>query len=716
MKRIKELCMLLALTGISQAALAALPVTSGLVMNLDADNISPSMTGANGEVSVWPDEIASANDAVQPNLDNCPLLTQANPDFKGHSTVAFDGYNDWMSLNNNLVNVGSFTMFAVAKYNATTNQYLVTGQSDGGANRIRFAYNASSFAWRSGSSGEYRHTPNNNVNLFGSNSSAEFSLNGELVATYENTSTETPGAFGLGSYGRGSKDFMNGDIATFILYNRKLTQAEMDQMESYLMTKYMVNVSNPMPAEGDVGVGDPQDDVMVTFQWDAAPNPMDPTKVDPAIAKQYLYVSGGNTDPNMFKVAEINVTDYDNLTTTFGPVALEYDTTYSWQVVEALSDGHGGALAEDDPNNYYSDVWTFTSVLSVPVVTIQPESARRDAGDSVEFTTEFTSIYPVEVTWYKDGEAVVLDSRKTVVADETSTTLTILDLLDSDQGEYYCVLSGGGDTTSDSAVLAFKKLLASYDFEQNLNDENGLNNGTAVGVVSYAEGIVGGYAVQTANAEGYIQFTTDAYPKAGFGNGLDQFTYSFWVKPSAAHTNEGRIFGGFNEGQYTGVQVGVRGDGALTFYMRSDSGTFAQFITAADTVPDDQWSHVALTYSGSSLAFYVNGSMIGQQSANKMTNFSAWEYPMVCMAKNLRGVIDEYYSGMLDDLEIYNYPMDEYGVADIYIGVTGKDVCIESLRPSAVVDINGDCSVDVKDFSEIAEKWMDCGLYPACIN
>ncbi len=720
MKRISMFFSTLMLLGAASSVLAV-PVTNGLVIKLDADAISLSSVNTDGTIGTWVDSSGLNNHATQTTSVNMPVYVPNNPNFKGHSSVKFDGATDWMSLNGSGINVGSCTMFAVAKFDRTTGeQYIVSGQSATGTDRLRFATNSNSFAWRIGTSGEFRYTPNTNGNVFGVCSGTagvandvKYYLNGVNVGTGSNTSVDSPGLLGLGSYGRGQKSFMLGDIAFLVIYNRILSPEEIDSVNSYLTSKYLISAHEPTPAVGDVAVGTPgTGSVSVTFQWKGAPNPLNTATIDPLVKKQMLYVSGGISDPNMYLKAEINVTDYNNMTFTSSPITLDYDETYAWRVDQICADKNGVILPESDPNNYTGPSWSFSTLASVPVVIAGPESVRFTPGDDLSVSVEYTSVSAATAQWFKNGQPITLDSRITAANTGTVATLSIQDSVLADEGDYYCALtSSGGTTNSGVSVMMTSRLLARYDFEQDFSDSVSGVAGTPVESPSFVTGIVGDYATASVDGLGYVELTTAAYPKGGLGNGLDQFTYSYWAKPSATLTGEGRIMGAFNDGSNTGVQIGVNGDGALKTYLREDGNKSVDVSSPANTIPDEQWSHVAVTYNGTTLCYFVNGVRVLERSVSTLTKFADWQYPLFLMAKNLRGVVSENYRGELDDLRIYNYSMDEFQVADLYIDVTGEPVCIASMKPNTLYDFDNSCTVDLEDLAVLAAKWLESGLY-----
>ncbi len=718
----KVISMLFAVLG-SASSLLALPVTDGLVMNLDADAIPSSAVAVDGTISTWLDMSGQGNSATQTDALRRPVFISNNIDMKNRACVRFDGVDDWMLLNENMVNVGSCTMFAVAKAIRTTGeQYIVAGQSlvDGVAqnNRLRFATNTNAFEFRVGSSGSYKtpaNSANTDVHVFGLNSDAKFYIDGVNFANGSNISVMNPASFNIGSYNRGARNFFQGDIAAVVVFNRVLSDTEVALMNDYFINKYVLGANSPDPANGATSVGTPSGPGNVSFslQWNSAISDADITKVDPLVKKHMVYLGEGASDANMVLIAEINVTDYNTVANSYGPLIKPYDKTYTWRVDEILADGQGGVRPVDDPNNYKGKNWTFGTLLSVPDITSGPTSARFDLNGTAQLSIAYTSISPATAMWYKDGQPVTIGGRISASLVNGVATLNLTNMVMADEGDYYCVLtSSGGVTTSDSATLMTNRLLASYAFEQNLNDGTGTNHGSPMENPSFVEGISGSYAVASSDGLGYVLLSTDAYPKAGFANGLEQFTYSFWVNPSASYTGDGRIMGNFNDGSNTGVQFGVSGDGTIKTYLREQNNRTVDVSSPAGTVPDEQWSHVAITYTGSVFRYFLNGTMILERNVTTLTNFVDWQYPHFIMAKNLRGTgVTEKYRGSLDDLRIYNYAMDEYQIADLVIDITGEPVCIASERPDVLVDLNNDCSIDLSDLALFAGEWLKTGIY-----
>ncbi|MBN2842296.1 MAG: glycosyl hydrolase 115 family protein [Sedimentisphaerales bacterium] len=217
---------------------------NSLVLHLDAQALSHSV--ANGDnITLWPDSSGNNNPASQDQTLFQPVFIDSQPQFNNMPVVRFDGINDWMAMPSTTMSVGSFTMFAVARYDRISQeQYIVASQDGSGNDRARFATNGSSrFVWRAGSSGEVSTAADMLTHIFASTSEMEAYLDGNHVSENANYSREWPTAFNLGSYNRGQKCWFKGDLAEFMVFDRILSTEEINEVGAYLELKYALNTS-----------------------------------------------------------------------------------------------------------------------------------------------------------------------------------------------------------------------------------------------------------------------------------------------------------------------------------------------------------------------------------------------------------------------------------------------------------------------------------------
>ncbi|MEV4285413.1 LamG-like jellyroll fold domain-containing protein [Nonomuraea bangladeshensis] len=81
-----------------------------------------------------------------------------------------------------------------------------------------------------------------------------------------------------------------------------------------------------------------------------------------------------------------------------------------------------------------------------------------------------------------------------------------------------------------------------------------------------------------------------------------------------------------------------------------ENATTSKSVVGDDPLPVNQWSHLAVTYNGSIVTLYLNGTQIDQ---TPMTGNLADNGGVLRLGGN-NIWLDEFYSGLIDDVRIYN--------------------------------------------------------------
>lgn len=228
---------------------------SGLRLWLSADRISGLADG--DPVSSWSDLSGQGNHATQSTTAAKPLYKTniAN----GRPVVRFDGVDDFLTV----ANAASFdlatpTIFVVGTSSAGTRAFVGKVTFAGlttDANRRKLQVTragATTFAFRSGAdaalktSSTLSWTGFNVLSVVG-RGAADYTLavNGTAADSSSPTldfTTYNTAAVALGS-SAGLADFLIGDIAELIVYNRALSATERKAVERYLGARYGVAVS-----------------------------------------------------------------------------------------------------------------------------------------------------------------------------------------------------------------------------------------------------------------------------------------------------------------------------------------------------------------------------------------------------------------------------------------------------------------------------------------
>ena len=431
---------------------------------------------------------------------------------------------------------------------------------------------------------------------------------------------------------------------------------------------------NPSPADE----ASEQASAGLIFSWEPGDDPYVPGTPNSDVSGYYLYVdayevSNDPGDPNFPGITPIPVssTEYPAEGADYG-----YDKIVYWKVDESIN----GSSA-DSPSTVEGKWWTFYTESSFPEIITQPQDVSVVAGQQAIIAIEAESnANPITLyEWYNSDDEVVASGEN---AD--SLVFTAASISDSDS--YYCVVtnSQGKQSTSEAAELSVKGLLMQYDFENDLSDAEGDFDGVAkstdpnaVGVIAYeAAGIDGSAAV--FDGENYSELGIEAYPNEY--QGLKSGTLVCWVKKDNPDT--GTVIAVYNDELTTCFNLSLQSSERIYFYIRAESGAFTTVQTSAAGLFDGQWHQVAVTYkTGSNTVVYMDGENIGSSGGlGENEEFAAWQYPMVIGAGNTRGVVSNPYTGSLDSLILYNYPMTNKEILDMYNenSAVEKSLCLNS--------------------------------------
>ena len=224
----------------------------------------------------------------------------------------------------------------------------------------------------------------------------------------------------------------------------------------------------------------------------------------------------------------------------------------------------------------------------------------------------------------------------------------------------------GGVAPAAAQVCAAQPtgMLSWWRGDGNANDQTGLYNGTLIGSAGFAPGMVG--PAFSFNAPGdYVNAgTSDAF---NFSNGMGDFTIEAWIRPTAMPPFASGIVTKGTGSPYTGWAFYFYADGRLGF---GGVGVW-EFTSVPGVVQFNQWSHVAVTRSGSTYRLYRNGVEVASVGHGNLetstaplkfgTSYSSpAENPGGCDA-SLCG-----FPGLIDEVQVINRGMSAAEIAAIY--------------------------------------------------
>lgn len=436
---------------------------------------------------------------------------------------------------------------------------------------------------------------------------------------------------------------------------------------------------------------------------------------------------GTEDDPNLSAKAEYKkLSMAPAATVSYDPGTMPFNTTYYWRVDAYEPNTMPGA---SDYVVIPGQVCNFTTVPAVPVFNVNPGRAAVFEGETAQLTATCSSVTALTgpVQWFRvaapDVEITAADPDISIV--ETNGGLTVTSTLSiahadlSREGQYYAVATNeGGFAGSTNGAVTIKRLMAHYPFEGDPNDASGndldgvaMSAGTAPNNVlpSYAAGKVG-QAVSLSNVyANYIDLPDDF---ADFKSGL---TLTLWANPTVAGSWTNFIQ--FSNGAPMDNIFFCRSGTSSTLHFRTANGASQNTpVEGLAAISLNQWQMFTATMDASGvMRLYKNGARYFYYNSDGTTNTPQVTSPLPDVITRINNYIgrsawaDSYFTGLMDEVRIYNYALSDDEVADLYFADSGEPACLA--KPTA--DLSGDCRVDLADLGLIAEQWLNCGYYPA---
>ena len=404
----------------------------------------------------------------------------------------------------------------------------------------------------------------------------------------------------------------------------------------------------------------------------------------------------------------VKTTTTDSADFFYDPGTLENSTEYAWRV-DAIVPGDG---------TYTGYEWKFTTQPPSARIEADPVNTTVPAGTDAQLAVE--AINATSYLWYKDGTPLGDDVTDTLYSGEDTATLTIYDVQIDDEGSYYCIVDNSLETPDQSTevLLMTERMTGWWKFDDDLTDSV---NEAVAGVPffdgtafepNYAEGIDGSAYEFTGTEDDVITITGSAamhnYYTAGY-------TVSVWVNNTQTSGWGAYISKQKREEEPWHGYFLAQSDGMAIQGLRDSANT--SDLHANVNIADGQWHLVTGVFDADNneVQVYVDGVMKNSRETTMVPIVSESD---ILFGAELPDATISPYSGLLDDVRIWNYPLDPVTIAKLYIAFKPDEkVCIGSIP----MDVSGpdgesDCVVDIFDFTEIAAQWLDCNIVPDCLN
>ncbi|MFB5601048.1 MAG: LamG-like jellyroll fold domain-containing protein, partial [Nitrososphaeraceae archaeon] len=138
---------------------------------------------------------------------------------------------------------------------------------------------------------------------------------------------------------------------------------------------------------------------------------------------------------------------------------------------------------------------------------------------------------------------------------------------------------------------------------------------------------------------------------------LSQFTVATWFKTSVpSFPDEGVMV---NKGGLGSESTGGNQNYGIWFLSNGriqggyeTSGGSNRYVTTSNTYNDDQWHHGVVTYDGSTVRLYIDGTQIGTRSSTTTPDNNG-NQPLR-IAENAQSIGEDSYVGQLDEVGVWN--------------------------------------------------------------
>ncbi len=226
------------------------PTDSGLTLWLDSNDCTSITLASGSKIDTWKDKSANAKNATQSTDSARPLYT---PNIlNGKPIVRFDGTNDMLSLPTGVLPTGNtpYTLFSLVSAASTANNggWLSLANTGVTSQSVAFRFDSGNFIyqywWGNDVNSANNSIVTNNWYIvdtpYDTSTGRVLYINGQAVGTstaINRSGSESAGALSVGR-AAGATEFLNGDIAEILVYNRTFRNADRVLVERYLADKW----------------------------------------------------------------------------------------------------------------------------------------------------------------------------------------------------------------------------------------------------------------------------------------------------------------------------------------------------------------------------------------------------------------------------------------------------------------------------------------------
>ena len=208
-------------------------------------------------------------------------------------------------------------------------------------------------------------------------------------------------------------------------------------------------------------------------------------------------------------------------------------------------------------------------------------------------------------------------------------------------------------------ALSDHTLIAAYPLGSGIADLQDSYDGYSAQNMTFAgDGDLSGLPVADFNSS-YYGVDNDLY------NGFDtEYSFSMWMKPDTiAHS---WLMNNEQHGSYYATWgVLLQADGQLHLFVRNANGGAYDIARTGVSLVVDEWSHVAATWNGTEIKWYVDGALVSTTAASRIP----WNSPATLWIganATKSGVQKYYFDGKMSDLRFWYSELTASDVAELH--------------------------------------------------
>jgi hypothetical protein len=377
-----------------------------------------------------------------------------------------------------------------------------------------------------------------------------------------------------------------------------------------------------------------------------------------SIAADLSWTAGSDTTSHDVYFGTVNPPAFqrNQTATTFDPGTMNINSTYYWRIDEI---GPGGTTT--------GAVWNFTVLLGQAA---NPSPA--NGSTNVSITADLSWTAGINATshdvYFGTVNPPAFQRNQAATTYDTGT-------MDVNTTYYWRIdeIGPGGGKTPGSAwsfttsSIADPNFISWWKFDETSGttayDSAGTNNGTVYGA-AWTTGKIGG-ALSFDGINDYVNLgDLDVIV------GSNPFTIAGWVNPNLISGSNREILAKASGTNSNQNQVSIRLTSAGKFQGGFSNGSVTgNTITGASTIPLSTWSFLVFSWDGTTnpagMKLYVNGALDAtrQSTCSSIQNLN---YPAFIGAYSNAGSPLNYFSGLIDDVRIYNRVLSASEILQLY--------------------------------------------------